>query len=141
MQDYLKKIGAAAGLFSIWIFSFLLALPIFLFRSLDHHLLWPHPSMSVASVDYCYENWPISHGRALYSACTIILQYAAPIIIVSVVHAKICRRLRLRQSMLITMAASSRKQAAEKNVLNSSKKLTFFALAFVKRLKHNYLFL
>ncbi len=139
MEDYLKKIGAAAGLFSIWIFSFLLALPIFLFRSLDHHLLWPHPSMSVASVDYCYENWPISHGRALYSACTIILQYAAPIIIVSVVHAKICRRLRLRQSMLITMAASSRKQAAEKNVLNSSKKLIAFVLC--KRLKHNYLFL
>ena len=139
MQDYLKKIGAAAGLFSIWIFSFLLALPIFLFRSLDHHLLWPHPSMSVASVDYCYENWPISHGRALYSACTIILQYAAPIIIVSVVHAKICRRLRLRQSMLITMAASSRKQAAEKNVLKLRKKL--IALAFVKRFKHNYFFL
>ena len=96
--------------------AFLLALPIFLFRSLDHHLLWPS---GVESVDYCYENWPITHGRALYSACTIILQYIAPIVIVSVVHAKICRRLRLRQSMLVTMAKDSRKQAAEKKVISN----------------------
>lgn len=115
--DYLKRIGAAAGVLFIWTLSFFLAGPIFLFRSLDHHALWPpHPALGVESVDYCYENWPVAHGRALYSAATIIVQYAAPILIVSVVHAKICRRLRLRHSLLMSMAKDSRKQATEKQV-------------------------
>lgn len=115
--DYLKRIGAAAGLVSIWTLSFLLALPIFLFRSLDHHSLWPsHSAVGFESVDYCYENWPIIHGRALYSGATIVVQYAAPILIVSVVHAKICRRLRLRQSLLMSMGKDSKKQATEKQV-------------------------
>jgi neuropeptide Y receptor len=115
--DYLKRIGAAAGLLSIWALSFLLAAPMFLFRSLDHHALWPsHYGIGVESVDYCYENWPVAHGRALYSAATIVVQYAAPILIVSVVHAKICRRLRLRQSLMMSMGKDSRKQASEKQV-------------------------
>ena len=115
--DYLKRIGAAAGLLCIWTLSFLLAGPIFVFRSLDHHpLLAPSPGLGLESVDYCYENWPIAHGRALYSVATIIVQYAVPILIVSVVHAKICRRLRLRHSLLMSMGKDSRKQATEKQV-------------------------
>lgn len=115
--DYLKRIGAAAGLLCIWTLSFLLAAPNFLFRSLDHHALWPaHPGLGLESVDYCYENWPIPHGRALYSIGTIVVQYAVPILIVSVVHAKICRRLRLRHSLLVSMGKDSRKQATEKKV-------------------------
>lgn len=118
--DYLKRIGAAAGLLCIWTLSFLLAAPNFLFRSLDHHALFlAHPGLGLESVDYCYENWPIPHGRALYSVGTIVVQYAAPILIVSVVHAKICRRLRLRQSLLMSMGKDSRKQATEKKVRTS----------------------
>ena len=115
--DYLKRIGAAAGLLCIWTLSFLLAAPIFVFRSLDHHALWPSQTgFGFESVDYCYENWPVTHGRALYSLATIVVQYAVPILIVSVVHAKICRRLRLRHSLLMSMGKDSRKQASEKQV-------------------------
>ena len=115
--DYLKRIGAAAGLLCIWTLSFLLAAPIFVFRSLDHHALWPSQTgFGFESVDYCYENWPVTHGRALYSLATIVVQYAVPILIVSVFHAKICRRLRLRHSLLMSMGKDSRKQASEKQV-------------------------
>ncbi|KAI9555230.1 NPFG-protein-coupled receptor [Daphnia sinensis] len=129
--DYLKRIGAAAGLFSIWALSFFLAAPMFLFRSLDHHSLWPsHYGIGVESVDYCYENWPVAHGRALYSAATILLQYAAPILIVSVVHAKICRRLRLRQSLMMSMGKDSKKQASEKQRLRRLNSL-LLTIAFI----------
>lgn len=113
-QDYMKRIGAAAGLFFIWGLSFLLASPIFLFRSLDHHAL---PGLPLESVDYCYENWPLVHGRALYSLVTILLQYAAPILVVSIVHAKICRRLRLHHAMMLNVCKDWRKQAAERRRL------------------------
>jgi len=38
-RDVVKRIGAAAGLIFIWIMGFLLALPIFLFRTLKHLVL------------------------------------------------------------------------------------------------------
>ena len=125
--DYLKKMGAAAGLLTIWTVSFLLASPIFIFRSLDHHLLTGLPQ---ESVDYCYENWPIPHGRALYSLGTIIVQYAAPILIVSIVHAKICRRLRLRHTMMVAMCKDSRKKTVDKKRLRRLNTLLVF-IAFI----------
>jgi len=36
-KDLLKRIGAAASLFFIWILGFLLASPIFMVRTLEHH--------------------------------------------------------------------------------------------------------
>jgi len=36
-RDLLKKIGAAAGIFFIWILGFLLAAPIFAVRTIDHY--------------------------------------------------------------------------------------------------------
>ena len=110
-RDYMKHIGAAAGLFIIWTLSFILACPIFLFRSLDHHAL---PGLPFKSVDYCYEDWPVAHGRALYSLVTILLQYAVPILVVSIVHAKICRRLRLRHALMLNVCKDGRKRANEK---------------------------
>lgn len=118
-RDYLRKIGAVAGLLFIWGSSFILASPILIFRSLDHHNLMPefipHSTLiELYSVDFCYENWPITNGRALYSALTISIQYTAPILLVSIVHAKICRRLRLRQSTLATMGKNSQRQASRR---------------------------
>ena len=113
-QDYIKRIGAAAGLFIIWTLSFIFACPIFLFRSLDHHAL---PGFPLESVDYCYEDWPVAHGRALYSLATILLQYAAPILVVSIVHTKICRRLRLHHALMLNVCKDWRKHAVEKRRL------------------------
>ena len=38
-KDVLKRIGAIAGIFFIWINGFCLASPIFVFRTLEHHNL------------------------------------------------------------------------------------------------------
>jgi len=61
-KDLLKRIGAAAALFFIWLLGFLLALPIFMVRTLEHHDLFSpkwandvvHPESlgGVRSVDY-----------------------------------------------------------------------------------------
>jgi len=61
-KDLLKRIGAAAALFFIWLLGFLLALPIFMVRTLEHHDLYSpkwadaitHPESpgNVRSVDY-----------------------------------------------------------------------------------------
>ena len=36
-KDVLKRIGAAGGIFFIWVFGFCLASPIFIFRTLEHY--------------------------------------------------------------------------------------------------------
>lgn len=136
-KNYLKRAEAAAGLLFIWFLSCLMSSPLYMYRSLDHHPLWPTEQQShstesdgsgtflnsgfrnpdiIDSVNYCYEEWPIGHGRAFYSIWTIVVQYAVPILIVSVAHAKICRRLTIRQSMMGHMNKNTRKQAIEKKV-------------------------
>lgn len=42
------------------------------------------------SVDYCMEKWPMEGGRTYYSVFTMIVQYAIPIIIVTVVRISSC---------------------------------------------------
>ncbi len=61
-KDLLKRIGAAAALFFIWFLGFLLASPIFMVRTLEHHNLYtpkwtdsvenPVSPGAVHSVDY-----------------------------------------------------------------------------------------
>ena len=126
-QDYLKKMGAIVGLVLVWTVSFFLAAPLFIYRILDHHLLAGPP---VESVDYCFEQWPIVHGRALYSFGTIVIQYAAPIVTVSIAHARICRKLRLRHSLLLSMCKDSRKQNTEKRRLRKLN-ILLTAIAFI----------
>ena len=141
-KDYLKKIGAAAGIVLIWTAGFLLASPIFAVRSLDHHTLvlpvLQEPSSPPGadeadyeetdelllggpdSVDYCYENWPITYGRALYSAGTILVQYIAPITVVSVVHARICRRMRVRHSARMSTRPGKKASCLHRNNMSSA---------------------
>ena len=123
-KDYFKKIGAFTGIISIWMASFFLATPIFMVRTLKNHLL-PF-NLTVEAVNFCFEEWPVEHGRAIFSIFTICIQYIAPIITVSIVHAKICRKLRLRQSALLSMCSDSHKKNLEKRRL---KKLNVLLMA------------
>jgi len=62
-----------------------------------------------------YEKWPFNNGRAIYSALTLVIQYTLPILIISVLHTRICHRLRTRHTALEAMASSqdSRKRSNE----------------------------
>jgi neuropeptide Y receptor len=81
--------GALLALGGIWAVGVILALPLFIVRTLNHvelDLRPPIPSSVPKSVDYCIEAWPSEKGRSLYSVGSILVQYALPIITVSVAH-------------------------------------------------------
>lgn len=46
--------------------------------------------MKLTEVNYCFEDWPIKHGRAYYSIFSVVFQYSLPIIIVSVSNKITC---------------------------------------------------
>ncbi|XP_049840382.1 neuropeptide F receptor-like [Schistocerca gregaria] len=92
-RESLKKVGAAAILSLIWLLSLVLASPMFVWRSLDQHEL-NLPGLQYVS--YCVEKWPVAHGRAYYSAFSLVFQYLLPIITVTIAYSRICRKLRYR---------------------------------------------
>lgn len=77
----------------IWILSFALSSPLFIFRTVDRHYL---NITGLEYVEFCFEEWPIEHGAAVYSICTMIFQYLFPIIAVSFTYIKISMKLRGR---------------------------------------------
>ena len=91
--------GALLALAGIWILGIVLALPLFIVRTLEHHDI-PIPNSPITSVDYCLEEWPNERGRSLSSICSILVQYALPIITVSVAHARISNKLQVRMASL-----------------------------------------
>jgi neuropeptide Y receptor len=91
--------GALLALGGIWVLGIVLALPLFIVRTLEHHDI-PIPNSPITSVDYCLEEWPNERGRSLYSIGSILVQYALPIITVSVAHARISNKLQVRMASL-----------------------------------------
>ena len=66
-----------------------------------------------------YEKWPVTHGQTIYSAFTLLVQYAMPILIISVLHTQICQRLRLRHSTMGSMSSqNSQRQIEERKAKN-----------------------
>lgn len=91
--------GAMLALAGIWTVGVVLALPLFIVRTLQH-LDIPIVGSPVSYVDYCIEDWPSDKGRSLYSIGSILVQYALPIVTVSVAHARICNKLRFRMTSI-----------------------------------------
>lgn len=91
----LQKVGAVGSLLVVWVLSFLLALPNFVWRRLENH--WVNlPGLEVVS--FCFEDWPLSHGRAYYSILVMAVQYCLPIVTVSIAYARIYRKLKCRMA-------------------------------------------
>ncbi|XP_064110012.1 neuropeptide F receptor-like [Macrobrachium nipponense] len=103
----LQKVGAVATLLAIWVMSFILALPNFIWRTLEIHQV-NLPGIEV--VGFCFEQWPTLHGRAYYSIFVIVVQYCLPILTVSVAYARICNKLKYRMSNASTRSARSKKE-------------------------------
>ncbi|KAI9556585.1 NPFG-protein-coupled receptor [Daphnia sinensis] len=101
--------GALLALAGIWTLGVVLALPLFIVRTLQHHDI-PIPNSPITSVDYCLEEWPNERGRSLYSIGSILIQYALPIITVSVAHARICNKLQVRMASMSHQQQQSTRQ-------------------------------
>ncbi|XP_076040341.1 neuropeptide F receptor-like [Oratosquilla oratoria] len=94
-KESLQTLGAVATLLGIWKFSFILALPNFIWRTLSHYVL---KLPNLYSVNFCYEEWPIKHGRGYYSFFVMVVQYCLPIVTVSIAYARIYRKLKYRMA-------------------------------------------
>ncbi|XP_058056140.1 neuropeptide F receptor [Anopheles bellator] len=94
-RDSLQRWAAIAILTGIWIFSIVLASPMFITRQLIHYDV-NLPSLGIEYVSYCVEDWPINYGRVYYSAFTLCVQYVLPILIVSVAYLRIYLKLKHR---------------------------------------------
>ncbi|OTF82058.1 neuropeptide F receptor-like protein, partial [Euroglyphus maynei] len=77
----------------IWIIGIILSMPLFLVRTVESHYIGMGP---IHTINFCIEKWPIENGRAYYSVLSMLIQYVGPIIIVSVVYARLCIKLRSR---------------------------------------------
>jgi len=78
----------------IWLMAVLLAAPLLIFsitRAVE-----PFPGLRLYEV--CVENPDLHVAKTVYSILSALIQYLAPIIIVSVAHARICNKLRSRMS-------------------------------------------
>ena len=99
-REWTKRLGSVAILSSIWSVAVLLALPLFIYHTVDHHYVGL-PQLEY--VEYCYEEWPGKHGRVFYSVGSMIFQYVLPIAIVGVTYALICRKLQRRMSTKVRL--------------------------------------
>ena len=77
----------------IWVLALTLASPQFLFRSLDHHVI---NLPGLRAVNFCYEDWPIDHGRAIYSVFVMLVQFFVPLLTVTISYARIVNKLKQR---------------------------------------------
>ncbi|XP_054165802.1 neuropeptide F receptor-like [Oppia nitens] len=91
-----RMFGSIVKLVAIWIMAIMLALPLFLYRTVESHELSKLNLPWLKSVNYCVERWPIAHGRGYYSVFSMVFQYVLPILIVSIVYTRLCMKLRTR---------------------------------------------
>jgi neuropeptide F receptor len=94
-RDNLQFMGAVFILTGIWIFSVLLASPMYIFHSLISYDV-NMSNFGITAIRYCVEDWPIEHGRAYYSTLSLCVQYLLPILIVSLSYLRIYSKLRNR---------------------------------------------
>jgi neuropeptide F receptor len=110
-RDNLQFMGAFAILTGIWIFSVILASPMYIFRSLIYYNV-NMTSFGINEITYCIEDWPIEHGRAYYSTLSLCVQYLLPILIVSLAYLRIY--LKLRNRLPVSGTSVGRPQGRER---------------------------
>jgi len=97
-----KRFGALISLLTVWFVSLLLASPLAVFNVLSAF----EPIESFVLFETCVENLELETQRRAYSLASIVFQYLLPVVIVSVAHARISRKLRSRMVTLQQRNAS-----------------------------------
>ncbi|KXJ70537.1 hypothetical protein RP20_CCG023252 [Aedes albopictus] len=105
-RDSLQRMGAIVILTGIWIFSLVLASPMFITRRLIHYDV-NLPSLGIEYISYCIEDWPMARGRVYYSVFTLCVQYLLPILIVSIAYLRIYLKLKHRLVVTTTTVSTS----------------------------------
>ncbi|KAG9511280.1 Neuropeptide F receptor, partial [Fragariocoptes setiger] len=109
-QDSRRRLSIFLTLCLIWSCALGLSMPLFYFRTIDHIKIG---LPGLHAIDYCLERWPVSHGRLIYSLFSMMFQYVMPIVIVSLVNARISKKLHyrmVRKSQQYQLACNRRHQ-------------------------------
>ncbi|XP_060563132.1 neuropeptide Y receptor type 1-like [Ruditapes philippinarum] len=77
----------------IWLSSIILCVPMMMFHEVQE--VYPE-GINVQLYKICMEVWPFDWMRKSYTTCVLLIQYAAPLAIISVLHGKICQFLQVR---------------------------------------------
>lgn len=93
-REGLQTMGAIMTMFFIWIIAFALASPLYIYRSLKTHKVG---LIGMDSLSFCIEDWPMEHGRAMYSVFSLIFQYLLPVLVVVIAHIQIHKSIRGRR--------------------------------------------
>lgn len=129
-RDSLQRVGAVLSLAVIWVVSFLLACPIYIFKKLDFppNTTQIKEQFQLEILAYCIEDWPIEHGRGIYSGVCLLLQYVVPIITVSVAYSQICRKLQYRH--VAARASTSRRRSRDDRRRRTNSLLVAIAVVY-----------
>ncbi|KAL8558882.1 hypothetical protein ACOMHN_054313 [Nucella lapillus] len=118
-KDSMKKVGAAIGLLSVWVISFLMASPALLFQILEAYppLIHEFPDFLLYN---CIEDEDMKVEKRAYTVAQMVVQYILPFIILTVAHLRICNKLRYRmvnqqQQQMSQAATQPKNRAARKS--------------------------
>lgn len=78
---------------------------------------------------FCYEEWPLQHGRAFYSVFVMLVQFCVPMLTVTVSYARIVQKLKGRLSTP-SMRSKSSTRKEEKRSRKTNILLMTIALIF-----------
>ncbi|XP_044754601.1 neuropeptide F receptor [Coccinella septempunctata] len=127
----LQIYGAGVVLLLIWIVALILALPLFIYKKLEHQNITL--TDDIDGLNFCIENWPNEHGRAYYSIFSLTFLYILPITIITVVYAQISYKLRYRFNRGFTNEENpqnNRRQLRGRKLHKTNLLLTAISLVF-----------
>ncbi|KAL8600504.1 hypothetical protein ACOMHN_004998 [Nucella lapillus] len=115
-KESMKKAGAAIGLLSVWVISFLMASPALLFQVLD-----AYPPLKHEFPDFylynCIEDENMKVEKRAYTVAQMVVQYILPFIILTVAHLRICNKLRYR---MVNQQMQQQQQQAKSHAARQS---------------------
>ncbi|XP_018011130.1 neuropeptide F receptor-like, partial [Hyalella azteca] len=104
--------GALLTLPGIWACALLLAMPQFLFRTLQHHDIGL-PGLD--AVNFCFEEWPVDHGRGYYSVFVMLVQFFVPLLTVTISYARIVHKLKFRMTKTVVRNGNKTRKDETRN--------------------------
>ncbi|CAG0902057.1 unnamed protein product [Darwinula stevensoni] len=113
----------------IWLAAITLASPLFVFQNLIsfEFNIENYPK----HIQFCFEDWPITRGRAMYSIFSFVFQYIIPIATVSTAYTQIYFKLQGRLGTGILKESSQARQEREDiRIRRTNKLLLSIALIF-----------
>ena len=91
IKDSTKKWGAATTILVIWFLSVLVGLPLLVYSRLERK-----EYIYFVSYEMCLEEWPSTAARTVYAGAVMLLQFIIPVIILIIIHWRICNFLKTR---------------------------------------------